>query len=178
MKDISATSFGYLIAFLLPGIFGLYALSRWFPEINTSLQPILKADATVGPSLVFLAIAVGVGVCISGVRYFAFEKAIFRRGPLPKGTYQGMSAEELTLHKAIVDEHYRYHQFYGGCAVASLILYAGWIRAWHHSLCQSIGWTLGFAALELLLMASACDSFKKYDDCRRERHEKAKVAAK
>jgi len=52
MKDLTATSFGYLIAFLLPGVFGLYALSAWLPEAGERLQPILKADATVGPSIV------------------------------------------------------------------------------------------------------------------------------
>jgi hypothetical protein len=51
MKDLTSTSFGYLIGFVLPGMFGLYALSSWFPQVGALLQPMLKADATVGPSL-------------------------------------------------------------------------------------------------------------------------------
>jgi len=179
MKDLTSTTFGYLIAFLLPGIFGLYALSFWFPQVGILLLPILKADTSVGPSFVFLVIAVGIGVCISGLRYFIFEKGIYRKAPLPPGTYHGMSGDELTLHKAIVDEHYRYHQFYGGCAVALLILFVGWLTHSHPTWSQISGWSLGFVAFGLLLERSACDSFTKYDNCRRERHnEKVRAAAK
>jgi hypothetical protein len=174
VKDISSTSFGYLIAFVLPGIFGLYALSRWFPELNATLQPILTPTTSIGPSFVFLAVAIGVGVCISGIRYFAFESGIYHERKSPK--YHGMDADALARQKAIVDELYRYHQFYGNCAVAALILFAGWVRGWHHTLWQSIGWSLGFTLLELLLVASACDSFIKYDNCRKLPQEKSRAA--
>jgi hypothetical protein len=165
VKDISSTSFGYFIAFLLPGIFGMYALSRWFPELSATLQPIFKPDTSIGPSFVFLAVAIGAGVCISGIRFFIFEKAIFHKRKAPK--YKGLDADGLARQRAIVDEHYRYHQFYGNCAVAALILYAGWVRNWHHSLWQSFGWTLGIIMLETLLIASAWDCFIRYDDCRK-----------
>jgi hypothetical protein len=174
MKDVTSTSFGYLIAFLLPGIFGLYALSVWFPQIATLLQPIVTANTSVGPSFLFLVVAVGMGVCVSGLRYFIFEKAVFRKGAPPPGTYHGMSGDELTLHKSIVDEHYRYHQFYGGCAVALLILFIGWLVHSDSTWSQIIWWTLGFVGFEALLSASACDSFTKYDKCRNERRENNK----
>jgi hypothetical protein len=127
--------------------------------------------------VLILAVAIGVGVCISGVRYFAFEKGLFHKRKPP--SYHGMDDKALARQRAIVDELYRYHQFYGNCAVAALILYAAWVRAWHHSWWQSIGWSLGFAALELLLVASACDSFVKYDACRQPKdNEKGHAAAK
>lgn len=164
VKELSSTSFGYLIAFLLPGIFGLYALGRWFPEIQDVLKRVLTPDATVGPSFIVLMVAIGVGVCISGVRFFLFERAIFHGRKAPD--YHDMDDKALARQTAIVDHLYRFHQFYGNCAVATLILYAAWVRIWHHMLSQSIGWTLGFVALETLLVASACDSFIKYDVCR------------
>jgi len=109
VKDLSSTSFGYLIAFLLPGIFGLYALSFWFPQMNVLLQPILKADTSVGPSFIFLVVAVGIGVCISGLRYFIFEKGLYRKSCLLPDVYRGMGSERLAMVRAFVDEHYRYH---------------------------------------------------------------------
>ena len=33
MKDVTSTSFGLLIAFLLPGLAAFYGLSLWSPEI-------------------------------------------------------------------------------------------------------------------------------------------------
>jgi hypothetical protein len=51
MKDITSTSFGYIIAFLLPGLVGMYGLGYWSEGIHKLLAPVLAADATVGPSL-------------------------------------------------------------------------------------------------------------------------------
>lgn len=167
MKDLSSTSFGYLIAFLLPGIFGLYALRFWVPQVEVLLLPIRNADASVGPSFIFLVVAIGVGVCISGLRYFIFEKGIYRKRCLSPIVYRGMGSEKLALVRAFADEHYRYHQFYGGCAVALLILFVGWLAHAHPTLSQ-IGYrSVGFILFGLLLERSADDAFTKYiEKCR------------
>jgi hypothetical protein len=160
MKDVSATSFGYAIAFLLPGIFGLYALTFWFPQINVLFQPMLKADSSVGPSFIFLVVAVGVGVCISGLRYFTLERAYEwwdEDRCVPAEIYEGMDADRLALHKAIIEEHYRYHQFYGNCAIALVILFTGWIWRSHPHWPQLGYSSVGFAALLLLFERSAND---------------------
>jgi uncharacterized membrane protein (DUF106 family) len=164
MKDISATSFGYLIAFVLPGIFGLYALSTWSPQVEVLLQPILQANASVGPSFVFLVIAIGVGVCLSALRFFIFEKALYHRRCLSDELYAGMTGDRLAIHRAIVEEHYRYHQFYGNCAVALIILFFGWLWRSHSNLSwsQIAGWSIGFVVFFVLLERSAWDTFSKY----------------
>lgn len=45
MKDVTSTSFGYVIAFVLPGIIGLFALASWFPGLG-ELEPATSKDAT------------------------------------------------------------------------------------------------------------------------------------
>jgi hypothetical protein len=163
MKDLTSTSFGYLIGFLLPGIFGLYALSYWFPEVGVLLQPVLKADASVGPSVVFLLIAVGMGLLVSALRFVLFERFLCRKHHLPANSFALLTAEgKLSSFKAVVDEHYRYHQFYGGCGVVTLALFAGWLRG-HLELNWRVAClSVGFVSLELLLVASGRDSFIKY----------------
>jgi len=162
MKDLTSTSFGYLIGFVLPGMLGLYALSGWFPEVGALLQPMLKADATVGPSLVLIIIAAGMGVILSAVRFFIFEKLLYRKHRLPENLYRGLGEDKLTVHKALAEEHYRYHQFYGGCFVAALVWLPAWVRG-HWALDYRLGYVaLGFVLLELLLERSAADTFKKY----------------
>jgi hypothetical protein len=165
MKDLTSTSFGYVIAFLLPGLLGLYALSYWSGGIRQLLQPALKAEATVGPSVILLLIALGVGLCISAIRFFAFEKLLCRQHSFPADMFAKLTAEnKLGSFKAVVDEHYRYHQFYGGCAVALAILYGGWIRGQTYAdRCGSlILVTVGFLVFEALLISTAADSFKRY----------------
>jgi hypothetical protein len=165
MKDLTSTSFGYVIAFLLPGLLGLYALSYWSSGVGELLQPALKADATVGPSIILLLIALGIGLCISAIRFFAFEKFLCRKHSFPADMFAKLTAENrLTSFKAVVDEHYRYHQFYGGCAVALVVLCAGWLHSQVHAgRCgRLVLISLGFLAFEGMLIQTAADAFKRY----------------
>src|SRR5690348_15021688 len=116
MKDVTSTSFGYVIAFLLPGLVGLYGLGYWSETIHGLLQPAFSATATVGPSVILLLGALAIGLFISAIRCFLFEMFA-----------QLCKEDRLTSFRAVVDEHYRYHQFYGGCFVALIVLYFGWM---------------------------------------------------
>lgn len=163
MKDLPSTSFGYIIAFLLPGMFGLYALSYWFPAVGVLLQPVLKADSTVGPSVVLLLIAIGMGLILTAVRYYLFEKLLCKKCKLPPNMFTRLVEEgRLSLFKAIVDEHYRYHQFYGNRAVALLILFAGWCLAHLKLSCTVILVSIGFIALELLLVSAGRQTYIQF----------------
>jgi len=164
MKDLTSTSFGYLIAFLLPGMFGLYALSFWFPQVELLLHPVLNPDTTVGPSLVFLLIALGMGLCLSAARFFLFEQFLCRKHHLPPNVFALLTADgKLAPFKAVVDEHYRYHQFYGGCAVALWILFLGWWHGQDWMISEQVSYRgLGFILLETLFVVSGRDSFIKF----------------
>lgn len=163
MKDLTSTTFGYLIGFLLPGVFGLFALSAWFPEAGVILQPVMKADASIGPSVAFLLIAVGMGMCLNAIRWLVFEKWICKAHQLPPNMFTLLTKENaLTAFKSVVDEHYRYHQFYGCCAVAAFVLFVGWL---HKNFVQDwrILWVIvGFVAVELVLGYAGADTFEKY----------------
>jgi hypothetical protein len=164
MKDLTSTSFGYLIAFLLPGMFGLYALSFWFPQVGVLLHPLLNPDTTVGPSVVFLLISIGMGLCVSAARFFLFEKFLCRDHHLPSDMFARLTEKEkLTSFKAVVDEHYRYHQFYGGCAVSLLILFFGWWYGEGWTVSKQLGYmSVGFIFLETMFGVSGYDSFIRY----------------
>jgi hypothetical protein len=164
MKDLTSTSFGYVIGFLLPGLLGLYGLSFWSNAVQQILQPALKAEAAVGPSAILLLVALGVGLCISAVRFVVFERLLCRKHHFPADMFQKLTLENrLISFKAVVDEHYRYHQFYGGCAVALAILYGGWLRqGWLGINVTMIMISLGFLAFEWLMIHTAADAFKRY----------------
>lgn len=163
MKDLTSTTFGYLIGFLLPGVFGLFALSAWFPEVGVILQPVMKADTTVGPSVVFLLIAVGMGLCLNAVRFLLFEKWFCKKHKFPETMFASLTKEgKLTTFKSLVDEHYRFHQFYGCCFVAALIFFGGWLRD-HFVRDWRILWVfVGFVVVEIVLGYASADTFEKY----------------
>jgi hypothetical protein len=164
VTDLTSTSFGYIIAFLLPGLLGLYALTYWFAPAGTLMGPVLKAEAAVGPSLILLLVAIAVGLCVSALRFFLFEKILCRHHKFPDNMFARLAAEgKLASFKAVVDEHYRYHQFYGGCGVAVLILYAGWLRHGIHALnLRFLFVSVAFVAFEWLMVATGRDAFIRY----------------
>ena len=163
MKDLTSTTFGYLIGFLLPGIFGLYALSVWLPQAGAVLQPMMQPTATVGPSVIFLLISVGMGLCVNALRFIIFEKTLCRNEKLVDENFAFLTKEnKLTTFKSVVDEHYRFHQFYGSCAVAVLIFFVGWLI---HNLVHDwrLLWPIsGFLFVELVLGYAGVDTFRKY----------------
>ena len=164
VKDLTSTSLGYIIAFLLPGLLGLYALTYWSSTAALLIGPALKAEANVGPSVILLLIALGVGLCVSALRFFLFEKLLCRKHTFPADMFSKLAAEKkLETFKAVVDEHYRYHQFYGGCSVAVLILYTGWLRHAIYNLDRRFLFvSVAFGLFEWLAIVTAMDSFVRY----------------
>jgi hypothetical protein len=163
MKDLTSTSFGYLIAYLLPGLFGVYGLSYWCSTVRRFVAPTFR-DAGLGPSIIFLLAVLGVGLCINAFRHLVFEQLLCRKHTFPDEVFTKLVLHNrLAAFKTVVDEHYRYHQFYGGLAVTLLILYAGWCRENYSCLdSRFIALTLGFLALEWLLSDTAVKTYIQY----------------
>jgi hypothetical protein len=165
LKELSATSFGYIIGFLLPGLFGLYALGLWLSDVQTLLKPALSTQATVGPSFFLLLSALTMGLLLSAVRFFCFEKLLCRAHKFDKEIFKKLgTGEKLTAFNAVVEQHYRYHQFYGGCAIAALIAFPRWLQSVWSTISSLHGVMLvgGFLLLEILMIITARDSFTRY----------------
>lgn len=167
MKELSSTSFGYLIGFLLPGLLGLYATSYWLPQVGVLFQPVYSANAAVGPSVILLLIAVGMGLCVSAVRHFLlvkfFYEKILKKPGIPKDMYRNADSNKLAWHKTLAEEHYRYHQFCGGCMVAIIVMFAGWLCHGHLKAdAQLVRMSIGFFVVEVLLERSAADTHDQY----------------
>lgn len=163
MKDLTSTSFGYVIAFLLPGVFGSYALTYWSPAAGVLLQPLLKADTNVGPSAVFLLVCVGMGLLLAAVRYFVFESLLCHNHKLPQDMFAKLVEENrLSSFQAVVDQHYRYHQFYGGCAIAALLMFTGWMHSHWELSCRLLILTLGFLLFELLVVSAGRQTYIQF----------------
>ena len=126
MKDVTSTSFGLIIAYLLPGLTGLTALSFKYPPLRNQLTVFLSADSNVGLFLIVVLFALAIGLEISAARWLIFEYIFFRHYKLYKKDFTRLCVEEtLTAFRAAVDENYRYHQFWGGMAIVLPFLFCG-----------------------------------------------------
>ena len=127
MKDITSTSFGLVIAFLLPGLTGLYALSFWFGPVEDWFYVILAAKGDVALFLFVLLASLIVGLLVSVLRWLIFERCICAGKRIDVSLFSALEDDQkLAAFRAVADEHYRYHQFWGGMAIVLPLLFAGW----------------------------------------------------
>jgi hypothetical protein len=165
MKDVTSTSFGLVIAFLLPGVVLLYGLSFWSGDVERLFATFLTAQSTLGLFLMVILAALALGLVITVPRYFFFECFICRHHRIESALFSKLCVSEtLTAFRAVADEHYRYHQFWGGLVVVSPVLYVGWLRAHVAQLSwlAVLGTALGFVIFELFMGAAAALAYRQY----------------
>ena len=165
LKDLTSTSFGYIIAFLLPGLACLYGVGLWYNQVPALLQPASNSESTLGPSLVFLLASTAAGLLVSAVRWLLYEKLLCKSKRFASDHFKKLQTpEKLSSFKAVVDEHYRYHQFFGGMSIGLLPLFVAWIRLHRTSNLWLTAILLVAIALEALLIVTGIDTYCKYVD--------------
>jgi len=165
LKDFTATTFGLIIAFLLPGLACLYAFSFWSKRIEELFGTLVGNSATGGLYFLVVLIAIAVGLQMSVVRYIVFECWICRSFKLQPQDFESLSSDgKLVAFRSIVDDFYRYHQFWGAMAIIQIPLFYGWISTQVSTkvpLCVSY---IFAGLLEAATVFAAIVSYKRYVD--------------
>jgi hypothetical protein len=168
LKDVTSTSFGLTIAFLLPGTVALFSLSLWLESAADAFHTFLTAKANVGLFLFLLLGALICGLVVAAVRSFLYETLLSR---FEKVYGRRLTGEELrrvseedrfTAFRAAIDETYRYYQFNGGMTIAAPALFAGWLKTVDEGAAIEFLLVVGFVALEALLAFRAISEYRSY----------------
>lgn len=126
MKDITSTSFGLVIAYLLPGLALLYAIGLLEPHVGALFATFLGADSNFGLFLLVILLGLVAGLQITVFRSLLFEELTTNRLQAEDFTHLD-SEDKLLAFRAAVDENYRYHQFWGGIALVVPVWYVVWL---------------------------------------------------
>jgi hypothetical protein len=94
-KDLTTTSFGLVIAYLIPGFVGLYLMQSWNVGVRKAFDAFLTAESNVGLFLLVLVASLGVGLLINSVRWFLFER--WRSDRLRPHDFAQLGATETRL---------------------------------------------------------------------------------
>jgi hypothetical protein len=166
MKDVTSTSFGLVIAFFLPGLAAFYSLCYWSSRVDQLFKTFLTTDSNVSLFLLVIAAAVTMGLQITLVRWLLFEILICRSQKFGPSFFKKLGTDEnrLVAFKAVVDEHYRYHQFWGGMCIVIPGFVVGWLReSWNTLTFGQVTWTIiVFVLCEVLTGCAAYDAYKRY----------------
>ncbi len=162
MTDISK-GFGLVIAFVLPGLVGLYALSYFEPAIRDWFGLAATQEASVGGFLFVVVSSIGAGVFLSGLRWLVLDWA-FGPPPAVDSRRRAIDPQTEAIYEDIRSQHYRYYQFYANMLCAIVLLYVAWVVT------TAPGWRaagLRFLVLlgaSVILFLSARDAVHKYDE--------------
>lgn len=123
IKDLTSTTFGLVIAYVIPGVFGLYALSPYMDEIKKMFDKFIEAKSDIGLFFLFIFLSTAVGLVVTIIKWVLYERLITNK-KIPNNFFAtiGTSENKLTAFRATVDEHYRYHQFWGNLSIILPIL--------------------------------------------------------
>jgi len=169
--NITSTAFGLIIATLLPGLAGLYGLSFWSSALRRTFTTFQTSESNVGLFLLIVLAALALGLVASAIRWVVFERSFelgrfkINRDRLEPDQFQTLTKQDhLPAFKAVVDEHYRYHQFFGGAFVVWPILYVGWLKQYgiHRGFWPILITALGAVSLWILFYVAATDSRTMY----------------
>lgn len=165
MKDLTATTFGLLIAFVLPGLVFLYGLTFVSRRAAAVFEGFLTAESTTGLFLLVALAALTAGLMLAIPRWIAFEKILLRKHALPPRAFAVLRTEpRLLAFQAAVDAHYRYHQFWGGMVFALPVGYWGWLLQ-AGALRKPVSWAVFaavFIVLEFITGWAAAAAYRNY----------------
>ncbi len=165
MKDVTTTSFGLIIAYLLPGMVGLYSLTSWSPELRRIFGTFLTAESNIGLFFLVVLAALVVGLLVNSFRWLLYERWICRVSRLNPVEFGNLGVEgRLAAYRVAIDENFRYSQFSGSMSVVFLLLYVGWLKdSWGRLSYKTIG--ISFLVLflvELVTVLAAKEAYERF----------------
>jgi hypothetical protein len=125
LREVTGQNFGFLIAYVLPGFVTLWGISHFSPTVaGWLLAPpgATSSAASVGGFLYVTLASVGAGLTASTIRWALIDRLHHLTGIRRPSWDDSKLQERLGAFEALVENHYRYYQFYGNMLVAMLLL--------------------------------------------------------
>ncbi len=165
MTEVSGKNFGFLVAYVLPGFVSLWGASHFSATVKGWLvTPPASAGnaATVGGFLYITLTSVAAGLTASTIRWAILDRfhalTGIKRPPWDDSRLQ----ECLGAFEALVENHYRYYQFYGNMLVAMLFLFAVRLVAAGRHIVDLNPMDCAILAVGVLYWAGSRDALRNY----------------
>lgn len=168
VKKLGGYDFGLVIAFLLPGFIFLWALALSFPAAATWLVSPSATASQAGPELPSVAgflystlASLALGLILSALRWCVIDWLLSRMNVKDPGLEFSKLKDPDTAwaFRDIVENHYRYYQYYANTLVALVAGAVAYALSGHSARWQ-IYVMLSFVIV--VLFFGARDALKKY----------------
>jgi hypothetical protein len=164
MTDVTRANFGYLVAYLLPGMIVVAKASAYSETIRSWLGTSPAASPTVGGFLYVTVASIGAGMTISAIRWLILDAIHHHSGvPKPNWDFSKLPAA-LAAFEGAVENHYRYYQFYGNTLVAICIASIGGFPRFDAFRVNPFLTSGVSICLAVVLFVASRDALRKYYD--------------
>ncbi len=162
MSELSEKNFGLLIAYVLPGFVTLWGISLFSPTVDSWITTSQHGAPTVAGFLYVTLASLAAGLTVSAIRWILIDSFHHATGVKPPHWEFANLDDRLQGFLALVENHYRFYQFYSNSLIAGALTFAVHFASTNISLCQPSWPTVGFILLEIVLLAGSRDALRKY----------------
>ncbi len=122
--DLSLNNTTIIIAFLLPGVIAMWGVSSFSKTVRTWLATAPATGTSLGGAILFLVMSITAGLVADSLRSHTIDVVHFHTGiEQPTLSFEDFDQVKLDMFQAIMDNHFRYHQFYGNVFLCILFAY-------------------------------------------------------
>ncbi len=162
MNSLSTQNFGLVIAYLLPGFVALWGVSYFSPTVDAWISASQPNAPTVAGFMYVTLASLAAGVTVSAVRWAIIDHLHHATGIVPPAWKFANLEGKLQGYLTLIENHYRYYQFYSNMFVAGAFAYFAYmfsdgLQSTHH-----MSATVAFLFVEMVLFAGSRDTLRKY----------------
>lgn len=166
-------NFSFLLAFFLPGFFTIFSLKYVSNFSKTVLNQLLANNNLIAQAVLIIIMSLTAGLVVSAIRSLALDNIHYLLGVTKREmNYKNLRKEELEVFNGIIDNIYRFSQFYGNMLIATAIFFVA--RYLLSNISFSNDLTIGIAtiAISIILFFESRNSLKKLNDAIKEFQQK------
>jgi len=163
LENVTARNFGLLIAYLIPGFVALWGVSFQSEAVHAWLfGEAASGGATVGGFLYVTLASVAAGMTASAIRWAVLDLLHHVTGVKSPKWNDAILERKLPAFEYVVEQHYRYYQFYGNGLVCLLVAYGAWRTSDRYAGFGLGVPDLGVLFIALVFLAGSRDALRKY----------------
>jgi hypothetical protein len=162
MSELSDKNFGLVIAYVVPGFVALWGVARFSPTVASWIAASQATAPTVAGFLYVTLGSLAAGLIVSAVRWALVDTLHHATGVRQPNWEFANLDERLCGFLALVENHYRYYQFFGNTFIAAAFTYRANLIAEGRQIWRD-GWAaFAFVILEIILFIGSRDTLRKY----------------
>ena len=161
MSELSEKNFGIVIAYVVPGFVALWGISHLSPTVDSWITTSQHGAPTIAGFLYVTLASLTAGLTVSAVRWAIVDSLHHATGVKPPSWDFVNLDDRLQGFLALVENHYRYYQFYANMLVSGAAAYSTQVVL-RGNFCQANWSTVGFILLGSVFLAGSRDALQKY----------------